>query len=119
MAETLRVRMMTMASGPDFQARPGEELDLPRARAEALLDGGYAQRVSAPESAVDVPPPHAEENDPESRMTNASPGEAETVNATPAAPETATAAPQRSSQPTSSSLASAPPEARWSTGKWY
>jgi hypothetical protein len=98
MADTLRIRMMTMASGPDWQALPGQEIELPRRTAEDLLSGGYAQRLTIeepePASAPDAEAAgHAEAPPPAGPTAGPATTEARPD---PAPPETATAPPQRS-----------------------
>ena len=43
--ETIRVRLLTHASGPAFSLSPGHVADLDREQAEAMIAGGYAERV--------------------------------------------------------------------------
>lgn len=41
----MRVRMKTLMAGPDGVRRPDTVHDLPTAEAEALIAGGYAEKV--------------------------------------------------------------------------
>jgi hypothetical protein len=85
MPDKIRVRLLTHASGPNFSIAPGMEAELEREQAEAMLAGGFAERVEEPEESMtdrtqQLAPPAPE---PE-------PG--------PAVVETATAPPQRSQE---------------------
>jgi hypothetical protein len=108
MADTLRIRMMTMAAGPAYQAQAGEEVDLPRGEAEGLISAGYAELVVAEaqgeihaHSEAELDAALGERRDPEAGTWTATTAEAaaEESASEPAAgapPETATAGPQRS-----------------------
>lgn len=48
----MRVRMKTMARGPDFNANPDDVVEVSAERAADLINGGYAQAVKGePETA--------------------------------------------------------------------
>lgn len=58
----MRVTMRTIYAGPNGQAGPGQEIELPRAEALALVAGGYAKAEGplAVETAVVVQPETAD-----------------------------------------------------------
>lgn len=41
----MKVKMKTLAAGPEGLYQPGQEVDLPAAQAKALIAGGYAEEV--------------------------------------------------------------------------
>lgn len=52
----MRVRMKTLAAGPDVLRKPGELVDVNDDEGVALIQGGYAERVPGPiETAVAGP----------------------------------------------------------------
>jgi len=53
----MKVRMVTLAAGPDGIWRPGDVVDLPTAEAVALLNGGQADPVKEAGGRVAVPLP--------------------------------------------------------------
>lgn len=109
MANKILVRLMTTASGPDFQFRPGDEGLVDSDQAEAMIAAGYAVRLTAePATEATGPAVTVEANEaPAAEDWTASveeavgdeDGEDEKSMARVAAPavETATAGPQRSS----------------------
>ncbi len=44
----MKVRMLTLMAGPDGILRPDQVVDLPKKKAQALIDGGFAVKVAAP-----------------------------------------------------------------------
>jgi hypothetical protein len=52
----MRVKMKTLAAGPDGVLRPGQEVDLPTAQAKALIEGGYAEPVGTVQETAAVEP---------------------------------------------------------------
>jgi hypothetical protein len=50
-----RVRMLTTAAGPAFQACAGSMLDLPDALADALVRAGAAEVVEKPPAVPELP----------------------------------------------------------------
>lgn len=60
-AKTIRVRMRTLASGPEGIMRPGRTYDIDAGQAKELIEGGYAEAVkgAAPETASMQPPEKA------------------------------------------------------------
>jgi hypothetical protein len=49
----MRIKMLTLQAGPDGVRQAGSEHDVPTAEAEALIAGGYAEKVA---KAAPVPP---------------------------------------------------------------
>lgn len=53
----MKIRMKTLAAGPDGILSPGQEVDLPADKARALIEGGYAEAVSKVRETAAVEPP--------------------------------------------------------------
>lgn len=56
----MKIKLLTRMAGPQVNAGPGEELDLPREQAQHLIAGGYAIPLEKParlEKPVEVPAP--------------------------------------------------------------
>ena len=54
----MKVRMRTLAAGPDGVFSPGEVVDLPEREASALVKGGYAESIGeTPSAERKVPEP--------------------------------------------------------------
>jgi hypothetical protein len=51
----MRVRMRTIYASPTITIDAGAEGELPDAEAKALIEGGYAERVSAEPDSTPVP----------------------------------------------------------------
>lgn len=43
----MKVRMITLAAGPEGVLQPGQEVELPAKEAMALIAGGYAEEVES------------------------------------------------------------------------
>jgi hypothetical protein len=83
MSDKIRIRLLTHASGPHFQLAPGEH-DVGREHAEAMLAGGFAERVEVSEmEAPETPEQEHAAEEPQLAATTV---------------ETATAVPQRSQE---------------------
>jgi len=52
----MRIRMKTTAAGPLGSKREGEHYDVDDAEGQALIDGGYAEKVEPPAPIVDEAP---------------------------------------------------------------
>jgi len=53
----MKVKMKTLAAGPDGVYPPGIEVDLPHKQAMALIEGGYAEAVGQVRETAAVEPP--------------------------------------------------------------
>lgn len=53
----MKVKMVTLAAGPEGMLRPGAEIDLPQEKAMALIEGGYAVPVHVVRETATVEPP--------------------------------------------------------------
>lgn len=53
----MKIRMLTLAAGPDGVLQPGQEVDLPGEQARALIEGGYAEAVEKIRETAAVEPP--------------------------------------------------------------
>jgi hypothetical protein len=53
----MKVKMRTLAAGPDGLYQPGQEIDLPAKQARALIEGGYAEAVEQIREVAAVEPP--------------------------------------------------------------
>ena len=47
----MKIKMITLLAGPNETRQPGSVHDVPTAEAEALIAGGYAERVKAADPA--------------------------------------------------------------------
>ena len=93
MPDQIRIRLLTVAAGPDFTLQPGV-LELESAQAEAMIAAGHALRIEpeAPAGAREAPEPGDAEAGAQREEALAPAAEREPQ---PRPPEVATAPPQR------------------------
>ena len=68
----MRVKMISIAAGPDYAGNPGAVIDVPEDHAAAMIEGGHAVAVDPP-----APPPEPAAA-PAAARTRATAGAAET-----------------------------------------